>query len=571
VSYKLIFDTLICHSYTVLLLGSCKHDRPHKLYADTPIRNYCLVCAFQIDGHLAADVIIGYYDRTNFTDSSSYVDDSDSPRQLDATLTLDEAPLTSHLLQLQQQQFSRSIGDTKLLVLQPQQQQPRHLQHRLTDVQLATALLQRSLSVAISHLDGLDYSDAPCADVDRDVSSSDNDTSDSDATASGGKSANATAATATAKQQREALLRSPSQQQIQQQLQPSQRSVHSGSIRSGSQSPKMQNINNRSRRRRHRYEALSSAEASTVSSAGGTATVATQQLEGLPLDASDSGVVANAEQQALAEAAAAAARRDAAVQACAAAYNRGAMSGADFIEHLGAALVSDTATHAVCHLLGIPVAALRLCTNQQLVQQITLYALQAVVQAVSSVYNQHSLQAMLTRNCCSCTQTNAGSFTFKWCKCLTSLLAFAFVNVQHQGGGAAEARAALSEKGGTVLQLLRYTRSRDLQATLKRMPPVKQLSTTTATAAASTTTSTAVIVNDASSDAGSVQHSTTGTADRAAEHTARVQSVVVDSSTSKSKHAQSSRVEAMRVLLSRSKQRHRSSSTSTAKIAATAG
>jgi hypothetical protein len=314
------------------------------------------VC-LQIDGHLAADIIIGYYDRTNFTDgSSSYVDDSDSLPPLDTTLMLEETPLTAHLLQLQQQQFSSSSSGDRTLQLQPQQQQqqqPRQLQHRLTDVQLATALLQRSLSVAISDLDGLTYGDSPHDDVDSDVSSSDDDSSESDANASRSKSATATSATtATAKQQREALLRSPSQQQIQQQLQRSQRSVHgSSSIRSGSQSPKLQNINNRSRRRRHRHEALhSSAGASALSSTGGITAVATQQLDSLLLDVSNSRTVLNAEQQALVEAAAAVSRRDAAVQACAAAYNRGAMSGADFIEQLGIALVGCAAMHAMCHL-----------------------------------------------------------------------------------------------------------------------------------------------------------------------------------------------------------------------------
>jgi hypothetical protein len=313
---------------------------------------HCLSFCLQVDGHLAGDIIIGYYDRTNFADSSSVsnsVGYDDLP-QLDNTAMLSEAPLTSHLLQLQQQQLSNSSGEIKLLALQPPQQQqqqqqqqqvPPQLQHRLTDVQLATALLQRSLSVAISDLDGLAYRDSPRDDVDTDVSSSESDNSDSK---TGSKSAAGTAATA--KQQCDALLRSPSQQQIQQQLQRSQRSVHS-STRSDSQSPKLQNINNRSRRRRHRHEALhTSADACVVNTIGSTSAVATQQLEDLPLDVSSSDVV-GAEQLALAEQTAAAARRDAAVKACAAAYNRGGMSGADFIEQLGAALVSTTLMQCV--------------------------------------------------------------------------------------------------------------------------------------------------------------------------------------------------------------------------------
>jgi hypothetical protein len=119
---------------------------------------------------------------------------------------------------------------------------------------------------------------------------------------------------------------------------------------------------------------------------------------------------------------------------------------------------------------------------------------------------------------------------------------------QHQSGGAAEARAALSDKGGTVLHLLRYTRSRDLQATLKRMPPAKQQ-------IIDTTTSTTAAANDTSSDAASVQHSTSSTTDKAVMRNGSVQDVVADSSSSKSKQAVGSRVEAMRTLLSRSKQR----------------
>jgi hypothetical protein len=142
------------------------------------------------------------------------------------------------------------------------------------------------------------------------------------------------------------------------------------------------------------------------------------------------------------------------------------------------------------------------------------------------------------------------------CACLC------FVNPQQQGGGAAEARAALSDKGGTVLPLLKYTRSRDLQATLKRMPPVKQPGTATATAASS------ALIDSSSGDAASVQHSTAGATDKAAERNGNVQSVVVDRSSGNSKQAQSSTGVAMRALLSRSKQRRRSSSNNNAKIAA---